>query len=74
MPIREKTSKVIELAEEGVISWKDLAFMALKWMSEYDVTEMLKANEVDLEDDAEDEIYRYCLYCERLDWSTATRS
>lgn len=41
---REITNRVIEMAEDGVISWRDLAEMALKWMSEEDVAEMAKAN------------------------------
>lgn len=43
---REATNKIIAMAEEGLISWNDLALMALKWMSEDDVASMLKANEV----------------------------
>lgn len=50
MSTREVTSKVIEMAEEGIISWHDLAFMSLKWMSEDDVANMLRANEVFVED------------------------
>jgi hypothetical protein len=46
MATREKTNKVLEMVDAGLISWKDLAFMTLKWMSEDDVAEMLKANEV----------------------------
>lgn len=46
MATREKTNKVLEMAEAGLISWSGLAMIALKWMSEDDVAEMLKANEV----------------------------
>lgn len=51
MVTREKTSKVLEMAEAGLISWSDLAMMALKWLSEDDVAEMLNANEIYLEDE-----------------------
>jgi hypothetical protein len=51
MSIREKTNKVLEMAEAGLISWSDLAMMALKWMSEDDVSSMLTANEIYLEDE-----------------------
>lgn len=43
---RAITSQVIEMADEGMISYRDLAMMALKWMSEDDVAEMLKANDI----------------------------
>ena len=46
MVTREVTNKIIEMAEEGMISCHDLAFMVLKWMSEDDVANMLRANEV----------------------------
>lgn len=50
MVTRETTNKVLEMAEEGLISWRELAFMALKWMSEDDVADMLNANEVFIEE------------------------
>lgn len=53
--VRENTNKVLEMAEEGLISWQDLALMALKWMSENEVSSMLQANEVFLNDEDEDE-------------------
>lgn len=53
METRKATNKVLELAEQGMISWATLAMMALKWMSEDDVADMLKANEVYFEEDDE---------------------
>lgn len=53
--VRKTTNKVCELAEEGIISWRDLAMMSLKWMSEDDVAAMCKANEVFIENDDEDD-------------------
>lgn len=44
--VRQATNKVRELAEEGIISWRDLAEMALSWMSEDDVAEMARANDI----------------------------
>ena len=44
--VRQATNKVRELAEEGMISWRDLAEMALSWMSEDDVADMTKANDL----------------------------
>ena len=35
-----------QLAEDGIISWEQLATMALKYMSTDDVEDMLDANEL----------------------------
>lgn len=51
MITREKTSKVLEMADAGLISYRDLAMMALKWMSEDDVSGMLTANEIYVEEE-----------------------
>lgn len=48
---REKTNKILEMVDAGLISWSDLAMMALKWMSEDDVSSMLAANEIYAEGD-----------------------
>jgi hypothetical protein len=53
-PTRRETRRAIELANDGVISWHDIAEMCLNWMSEDDVAEMLKANGLDFDED-EDE-------------------
>lgn len=50
METRKATNRALELAEQGMVSWSDLAMMALKWMSEDDVTNMLRANEVFFEE------------------------
>ena len=52
--------EAIELAENGMVSWEDLAVMALKYMSTDDVADMLDANELSArfledEDDYEDD-------------------
>lgn len=49
--VRQATNKARELAEAGMISWRDLAEMALSWMSEDDVAEMLRANDIFEEDE-----------------------
>ena len=46
---RTATNKALDLANEGLISWHALAEMALKWMDDNDVAEMLKANGLDEE-------------------------
>ena len=54
--IRKTTNKVLEMTDEGLISYRDLAVMALKWMSESDVQSMCQANEIFFEED-ENEVY-----------------
>lgn len=53
--VRKTTSKVLEMADEGLISWKTLAECALRWMSEDDVAEMSRANELLPDEEEEDE-------------------
>lgn len=43
--VRFITNKLIELAEEGTITWEQIAQAALTFMSEHDVAEMSSANE-----------------------------
>jgi hypothetical protein len=52
---REATNKVLELVDEGLLNPRDVLLMALKWMSEDDVAEMLKANEIYVEDTEDEE-------------------
>lgn len=47
---RKNTSKLLDMMEEGLISAEQVAEMALSFMSEDDVTEMMEANEL-LEDE-----------------------
>lgn len=54
--VRKTTNKVLEMADEGLISYRTLAEMALKWMSEDDVAEMCKANELLLDEEDEEEV------------------
>jgi hypothetical protein len=51
MEVREITNKVLDLAAAGMISYCDLALMALKWMSEEDVAEMCRANGLFIDDE-----------------------
>ena len=47
----------MELVDNGMVSWEDLAVMALKYMSTDDVEDMLDTNELSdrfLEDDDEE--------------------
>lgn len=42
---RKTTNRLIELAEDGVISWEDIARTALSWLSEDDVAHMARVND-----------------------------
>lgn len=42
---RKTTNRLIELAEDGVISWEEIARTALNWLSEDDVDEMARVND-----------------------------
>lgn len=53
--VRRTTNRLIELAEDGVISWEDLARTALNWLSEDDVTHMARVNEFLPDEDKEEE-------------------
>ena len=52
--MREMTSKLIAMMDEGLISAEAVAEMALAWMSEDDVAEMMRANDILLEEDEDD--------------------
>lgn len=54
MEVRKATNKILEMIEDGLVSANSVAMMCLKWMSEDDVAEMMKANEL-FEEDEEDE-------------------
>jgi hypothetical protein len=53
--MREMTSKLIAMMDEGLISAEAVAEMALAWMSEDDVAGMMRANDILLEEDEDDE-------------------
>jgi hypothetical protein len=55
MSVRKTTCKALEMADQGLISWKTLAECALKYMSEDEVADMLKANEIIVEEDEDEE-------------------
>ena len=54
MHVREATEKLIDLAEEGVLSWEAIARAALDYMSEDEVADMAQCNEF-IDDEFEDE-------------------
>lgn len=54
--VRKVTNEVTELAEEGVISWESIARAALRFMSEYDVTDMASMYSW-VEDEDDDDLY-----------------
>ena len=54
--MREMTSKLIAMMDDGLITAEAVAEMALAYMSEDDVADMMRANDI-LLDDEEDEEY-----------------
>lgn len=53
---REATCELIEMAENGAISWETIARECLQYMSEDEVRDMAESNDwINSEDDEEDE-------------------
>ena len=52
--MRTATCKVIELVENGVLSWETVARAALDYMSEDEVADMARCNDF-IEDEEEDD-------------------
>jgi hypothetical protein len=44
--VRETTIRLIEMAEQGILSWQAIAEMALWYMSEDDVKDMARVNDL----------------------------
>jgi hypothetical protein len=53
--MREYTSKLIAMMDEGLISAEAVAEMALAYMSEDDVKDMCRANDLLLDEEDDDE-------------------
>ena len=52
--MRTQTNKLIDMMDEGLISAQAIAEMALSYMSEDDVADMMRANDILDEDDEDD--------------------
>lgn len=52
--VRKATNKVIEMAEEGVLSWETIARAALNYMSEDEVAAMAQCNDFIEEEENDD--------------------
>jgi hypothetical protein len=52
--MREMTSKLIAMMDEGLISAEVVAEMALAYMSEDDLADMMRANDILLEEEEEE--------------------
>ena len=54
--VRDYTNELIERADQGILTWKQIAQAALQYMSEDDVKNMAESNEfIEDEDDDEEE-------------------
>lgn len=51
--MRTQTTKLLEMMDEGLISAEAVAEMALAYMSEDDVADMMRANDILDEDDGQ---------------------
>ena len=52
--MRTQTTKLLEMMDEGLISAHAIAEMALSYMSEADVADMMRANDILDEEDEDD--------------------
>jgi hypothetical protein len=52
--MRTQTTKLLEMMDEGLISAEMVAEMALAYMSEDDVADMMRANDILEEEDEDD--------------------
>lgn len=52
---RKSTNRLLEMVENGSIDSKDVVMMCVKFMSEDDVDEMCRINEVFVEDEEEED-------------------
>ncbi len=43
--------RMLEFCDEGILLWEDVAIMALKIMSEQQIRDMIRLNELNLEDE-----------------------
>ena len=54
--VRDATCELIEMAENGMITWETIARECLQYMSEDEVRDMAESNDrINSEDDEEDE-------------------
>ncbi len=53
--MREMTSKLLAMMDEGLVSAEAVAEMALAYMSEDDVADMMRANDILLDEEDEDD-------------------
>jgi hypothetical protein len=52
--MRKETTRLLEMMDEGLISAQAIAEMALAYMSEDDVADMMRANDILEEEDEDD--------------------
>mgnify|MGYP000317594142 CR=1 FL=1 len=52
--MRDQTIQLLTMIDEGLISAETVAKMCLKYMSEYDVADMMRCNDI-IDDDVEED-------------------
>lgn len=55
--MRDQTIQLLTMIDEGLISAETVAKMCLKYMSEYDVADMMRCNDIIVDDVEEDSNY-----------------
>jgi hypothetical protein len=53
--MRDATCRILEMIDEGLLDPKMIAEIALGYMSEDDVREMARSNDIDLDEDESDD-------------------
>lgn len=53
--VRQTTCRIMDLMDEGVLDPRAVADMCLNWLSEADVHEMARRNDLPLNEDYEDD-------------------
>ncbi len=52
---RPETNRLIDMLDEGLIDARAVADMALSWLSEHDVKQMMQANDIPTTDQADED-------------------
>ena len=53
--VRKNTNRLLEMIDEQLLDPRDVVMMCVKWMSEDEVTEMCRVNEVFYDEEDEDD-------------------
>jgi hypothetical protein len=57
--MRDAANKILEMVDEGLLDMKTVLEACLGYMSEDDVADMARANDIDLEDEDDEQVDNY---------------